>query len=60
MTDYILSIDPGTKNISYCLISVKTREIVKWEVFSIEYSTYEGRCKKFGKRIRSIKTNCNN
>jgi hypothetical protein len=51
MIDYLLSFDPGTKNIAYCLIEVKTLKIIKWEVFSIESSTYEGRVISLAKQL---------
>ena len=55
MTDYILSFDPGTKNIAYCLLESKTRKIVAWDVLSIEHKSYEGRCRNLNNELNKRK-----
>ena len=55
MTEYILSFDPGTKNIAYCLIQKDNLEIKSWKVFSIESGTYEGRAKKLMQELDTLK-----
>ncbi len=53
MSDYVLSFDPGTKNMAYCLLDSQ-ENIVDWGVFSIASSTYEGRCKNLAKKLDEI------
>lgn len=54
MSDYLLSFDPGTKNIAYCLIEVATKKIIDWKIFSIASTTYEGRCRNLAKELDKL------
>lgn len=54
MADYLLSFDPGTKNISYCLIHIPTCKIISWEIFSIDDPSYEGRCTKLANQLDEL------
>jgi len=51
MAEYVLSIDPGTINLAYCLIRIKDLKIIKWGLFSIKDSTHEGSCTKLAKQL---------
>lgn len=54
MADYLLSFDPGTRNIAYCLLRIKTLDIVRWKVFSIAENareTYEVSCEQLIKHL---------
>jgi hypothetical protein len=35
----ILAIDPGKTNLGTCVLDVETREIVRWDVWSVESVT---------------------
>jgi hypothetical protein len=50
---YILSYDPGTVNVAYCLICIDTLKIIKWGLFGIKDSTYEGMALKLAKHLDS-------
>jgi hypothetical protein len=55
MAEYILSFDPGTINMAYCLIHIETLKIADWGVFSIKDSTHEGSCLKLAKKLDLLK-----
>jgi len=54
--DYLLSIDLGLINFSYCLISIKTEKIIKWDVITIGSSkdTYETSCSSLSKYLTTL------
>ncbi len=54
MADYILSFDPGTINLSFCLIHIHTLKIHRWGLFSIKSNTTEGSCKKLAEQLDSL------
>ncbi len=54
MSDYILFFDPGSINMSYCLVNIKTLKIIKWGLFSIKDSTNEGSCIKLAKKLDEL------
>ncbi len=51
---YLLSFDPGTINMAYCLIEIDSLKIVKWGLFSIKDSTNEGSCTKLAKQLDTL------
>lgn len=51
---YILSIDPGTVNMAYCLLNTRTLMIKKWGLFSIKASTNEGTCIKLAEQLEIL------
>jgi hypothetical protein len=53
--EYILSFDPGTINMAYCLVHIDTLKIIKWGLFSIKDSTIEGSCTKLAKHLDILK-----
>jgi len=56
-SEYILAIDPGTINFSYCLIHADSRKIHKWDVISIGRSTsdtYETTCTNLAKMFNEL------
>jgi hypothetical protein len=55
MGEYMLSWDFGSVNMSYNLINLKTKKIIKWDRFSIKDSTNEGSCLKLAKYLDSAK-----
>ncbi len=55
MSDYILFFDPGSINMAYCLVEIKTLKIIKWGLFSIKDSTNEGSCIKLAKKLDELK-----
>ena len=40
-TDYLLSIDLGTKNFAFCVIDIINERILKWDCVEIAKSTKE-------------------
>lgn len=55
MAEYILSFDPGTINMAYCLIEISTLKIINWGLFSIKDFTHEGSCTKLAKYLDKLK-----
>jgi hypothetical protein len=55
MSEYILSFDPGSINMAYCLIEIATLRICKWGLFSIKDSTGEGSAIKLAKQLDELK-----
>jgi len=54
MTDYILSFDVGSINMSYCVLDTRSKKIVRWGVFSIKDSTHEGSCTKLATSLNEL------
>lgn len=54
MSEYILSFDPGTINMAYCIVEIKTLKIIDWGLFSIKDSTKEGMCVKLIKQLDTL------
>lgn len=52
--DYILGIDPGSINLAYNLMNIKTKHIEKWGVIDIKDSTYEGMAIKMANKLDSL------
>lgn len=52
--DYLVTIDPGSINLGYGLINVKTKQISKWGVVDIKDSTYEGMAIKMANKLDSV------
>ncbi len=55
MAEYVLSFDPGTINMAYCLIQINTLKIINWGKFSIKDSTHEGSCSKLAKYLDKLR-----
>jgi hypothetical protein len=55
MSEYILSFDPGSINMAYCLIEIATLRICKWGIFSIKDSTGEGSAIKLANHLDELK-----
>ena len=54
MSDYVLSFDPGTINMSYCLVEIDTETVFRWGKFSIKDSTNEGSCTRLSKHLNQL------
>ena len=56
MSEYILSIDLGLINFSYCLIEIVTEKIIKWDVIVIGLSTdtYEKSCSSLASYLTKL------
>lgn len=52
--DYVLGIDPGSINLAYNLMNIKTKQIEKWGVIDIKDSTYEGMAIKMSNKLDSL------
>lgn len=52
---YVLSIDPGVVNLSYCLLERRSKNIIDWDVFTIGSSDLMTQAKKLHARLSEIK-----
>jgi len=52
--EYILSIDPGTVNLGYCVIKISDLHIVEWGAVNIKDSTNQGTCTKLARELNGL------
>lgn len=58
MTDYMLSIDLGTRNFSYCVLDIKNESILKWDCVELAKNmkgSHEKVCSSLANKLHELK-----